>query len=140
VAVLNADDPRGGRHGARDARAVVTYGRAGTAHVRASASRWTTSAASRFTLESRRPAHDVTLGVRRPSQRDNALAAAAAGVALGMPLADVARGLQRARPVAGRCVWRRPATCRSSTTPTTPARSPCARRSTPAAAHRRGRA
>jgi UDP-N-acetylmuramyl pentapeptide synthase len=37
----------------------------------------------------------------------NALAAAAAGVALGFPLAEIAAGLGGARAVAGRCVWRR---------------------------------
>jgi UDP-N-acetylmuramyl pentapeptide synthase len=37
----------------------------------------------------------------------NALAAAGVGIALGLRGEDVVAGLERARPVKGRCVWRR---------------------------------
>ena len=60
----------------------------------------------RFTLEAGGARQEVTLGLAGRHNVINALAAAAAGVALGIPLADVARGLAAVRPVAGRCVWR----------------------------------
>jgi len=106
VAVLNADDPRVAGM-ARDTRArVVTYGRAGTAHVRAVGEPVDDERGLSFTLESGGDRQDVTLGFAGRHNVTNALAAAAAGVALGIPLGDVARGLAAARPVAGRCVWR----------------------------------
>jgi UDP-N-acetylmuramoyl-tripeptide--D-alanyl-D-alanine ligase len=59
-----------------------------------------------FTLESAGERQDVRLGLSGRHNVTNALAAAAAGVALGIPLADIARGLAAVQPVAGRCVWR----------------------------------
>ena len=92
VAVLNADDPRVAGM-ARDSRArVVTYGRAAhrpRAGGRRRRSR--TSEGLRFTLE--RPAasgRPVTLALAGRHNVTNALAAAAAGVALGLPLAEIA--------------------------------------------------
>jgi UDP-N-acetylmuramoyl-tripeptide--D-alanyl-D-alanine ligase len=106
AAVLNADDPRVAGM-ARDTRArVVTYGRAGTAHVRAVGEPVDDERGLTFTLESGGERQDVTLAFAGRHNVTNALAAAAAGIALGIPLADVARGLAAARPVAGRCVWR----------------------------------
>jgi UDP-N-acetylmuramoyl-tripeptide--D-alanyl-D-alanine ligase len=106
VAVLNADDPRVAGM-ARDTRArVVTYGRAGAAHVRAIGEPLEDEPGLRFTLETGGERQDVTLGLAGRHNVTNALAAAAAGVALGIPLAQIARGLGGVRPVAGRCVWR----------------------------------
>ena len=106
VAVLNADDPRVAGM-ARDTRArVVTYGRGGTAAVRAVGEPVDDERGLRFTLEAGGARQEVTLGLAGRHNVINALAAAAAGVALGIPLADVARGLAAVRPVAGRCVWR----------------------------------
>jgi len=106
VALLNADDPRVAGM-ARDTRArVVTYGRGGTAAVRAVGEPVDDERGLRFTLEAGGARQEVTLGLAGRHNVINALAAAAAGVALGIPLADVARGLAAVRPVAGRCVWR----------------------------------
>ena len=106
VAVLNADDPRVAGM-ARDTRArVVTYGRGGTAAVRAVGEPVDDERGLRFTLEAGGARQEVTLGLAGRHNVINALAAAASGVALGIPLADVARGLAAVRPVAGRCVWR----------------------------------
>jgi UDP-N-acetylmuramoyl-tripeptide--D-alanyl-D-alanine ligase len=103
VAVLNADDPRVAGM-ARETRArVVTYGHGSTARVRVVEDETGLS----FTLEADGERQPVTLALAGRHNASNALAAAAAGVALGLPLADVARGLGGVRPVAGRCVWRR---------------------------------
>ena len=107
VAVLNADDPRVAGM-ARESRArVVTYGHASTAHVRVAGDVVEDDAGLTFTLESGGERQAVTLALAGRHNVTNALAAAAAGVALGLPLADIARGLSGVRPVAGRCVWRR---------------------------------
>ena len=107
VAVLNADDARVAGM-ARETRArVVTYGHAGTAHVRAVGETVEEDTTVTFTLESGGERQPVTLSLAGRHNVSNALAAAAAGVALGIPLADVARGLGGVGPVAGRCVWRR---------------------------------
>jgi UDP-N-acetylmuramoyl-tripeptide--D-alanyl-D-alanine ligase len=106
VAVLNADDARVAGM-ARDTRArVVTYGRAAAAHVRAAGDVVEDEAGLTFTLETDRDRQPVTLALAGRHNVGNALAAAAAGVALDIALADIARGLGGVRPVAGRCVWR----------------------------------
>jgi UDP-N-acetylmuramoyl-tripeptide--D-alanyl-D-alanine ligase len=106
VAVLNADDPRVAGM-ARDTRArVVTYGRAATAHVRATGEVTEDEGGLGFTLAAGGEQQPVGLALAGRHNLTNALAAAATGVALGLPLADVARGLAAVRPVAGRCVWR----------------------------------
>jgi UDP-N-acetylmuramoyl-tripeptide--D-alanyl-D-alanine ligase len=107
VAVLNADDPRVAGM-ARETRArVVTYGHGSTARVRAVGHVVEDETGLSFTLEADGERQPVTLALAGRHNASNALAAAAAGVALGLPLADVARGLGGVRPVAGRCVWRR---------------------------------
>jgi UDP-N-acetylmuramoyl-tripeptide--D-alanyl-D-alanine ligase len=107
VAVLNADDPRVAGM-ARETRArVVTYGLGSTARVRAVGHVVEDETGLSFTLEADGERQPVTLALAGRHNASNALAAAAAGVALGLPLADVARGLGGVRPVAGRCVWRR---------------------------------
>ena len=106
VAVLNADDPRVAGM-ARETRArVVTYGRAATAHVRVIGDVVEDERGLAFTLEAGGERQPVVVGLAGRHNVTNALAGAAAGVALGLPLADVARGLAGVRPVAGRCVWR----------------------------------
>ena len=107
VAVLNADDPRVAGM-ARESRArVVTYGHGGTADVRAVGDVVEDDEGLTLTIESGGERQAVTLALAGRHNVTNALAAAAAGVALGLPLADIARGLGGVRPVAGRCVWRR---------------------------------
>jgi UDP-N-acetylmuramyl pentapeptide synthase len=59
-----------------------------------------------LTLESGGERQTVTLALAGRHNVGNALAAAAAGVALGLPLADIGRGLAGVRPIAGRCVWK----------------------------------
>jgi UDP-N-acetylmuramoyl-tripeptide--D-alanyl-D-alanine ligase len=106
VAVLNADDPRvAGMAGETRAR-VVTYGRAATAHVRVAGDVVEDERGLVFTLEAGGERQPVVVGLAGRHNVTNALAGAAAGVALGIPLADVARGLAGVPPVAGRCVWR----------------------------------
>ena len=104
-AVLNADDPRV-LGMARDTSAtVVTYGRAATARVRATAEH-DTEAGVEFTLEVDGGRQAVSLAFAGRHNVVNALAASAVGVALGFPLDKIAGGLAAARPVAGRCVWK----------------------------------
>jgi UDP-N-acetylmuramoyl-tripeptide--D-alanyl-D-alanine ligase len=103
---LNLDDPRVAGM-AREARArVVTYGRAAAAHVRAAGDVAEDQRGLAFTLEAGGERQPVTLAFAGRHNVTNALAAAAAGTALGFALDEIARGLAGARPVAGRCVWR----------------------------------
>ncbi len=104
--VLNADDARVAGM-TRDAAArVITYGRAATAQVRAVGDAVEDARGVTFTLEAGGVRAPVTLALAGRHNVTNALAAAAVGVALGVPLDEIARGLEAARPVAGRCVWR----------------------------------
>ena len=107
VAVLNADDPRVAGMAADTRARVVTYGRSATAHVRAVGEVVDDERGLTLTLETGGERQTVTLALAGRHNVGNALAAAAAGVALDVPLADVARGLASVRPVAGRCVWKR---------------------------------
>ena len=107
VAVLNADDPRVAGM-ARDTRArVVTYGLGEAAHVRAIGDVAEDEQGLSFTLERGGERQAITLALAGRHNVTNALAAAAAGLALDITLAEVARALAGVRPVAGRCVWRR---------------------------------
>ena len=106
VAVLNADDPRVAGMATETRARVVTYGHGATAHVRAIGDVVDDEAGLTLTLESGGERQTVTLALAGRHNVGNALAAAAAGVALGLPLADIARGLAAVRPVAGRCVWK----------------------------------
>ncbi|MBI2159974.1 MAG: UDP-N-acetylmuramoyl-tripeptide--D-alanyl-D-alanine ligase [Candidatus Rokubacteria bacterium] len=104
--VLNADDARVAGM-TRDAAArVITYGRAATAQVRAVGEAVETARGVTFALEAGGARVSVTLALAGRHNVVNALAAAAVGVALGVPLDAIARGLAEAPPVAGRCVWR----------------------------------
>jgi len=107
IAVLNADDARVASM-AREAKGrVVTFGRAAGAGVRITGDATDTDDGFAFTLEvgGRRQAVSVAFAGRHNVA--NALAAAAVGVALDLPLDEIARGLAAARPVGGRGVWKR---------------------------------
>jgi UDP-N-acetylmuramoyl-tripeptide--D-alanyl-D-alanine ligase len=104
--VLNADDPLVAGM-AREARGrVVTFGARGPADVRALDDVVEDAGSVAFTLAAAGGRVPVTLAFSGRHNVVNALAAAATGVALGLGLADIARGLGSASPVAGRCVWR----------------------------------
>ena len=104
--VLNADDPRVAGM-AREAHGhVVAYGRAAGARVRAAGEAVEDAQGLTFMLEADGVRAPVTLAFAGRHNVVNALAAAAVGVALDWPLAEIARGLEGVRPVAGRCVWR----------------------------------
>jgi UDP-N-acetylmuramoyl-tripeptide--D-alanyl-D-alanine ligase len=92
---------------AADTRArVVTYGRAARADVRAIGEVLDDERGLTLTLEAGGVRQPVTLALAGRHNVTNALAAAATGIALGLSLAEVARGLGAVGPVAGRCVWR----------------------------------
>jgi len=107
VAVLNADDPRVASM-AREAKGrVVTFGRAAGATVRIPGEATETDECIAFTLEAGGRRQPVAVAFAGRHNIANALAAAAVGVALELPLDDIARGLAAARPVGGRGVWKR---------------------------------
>jgi UDP-N-acetylmuramoyl-tripeptide--D-alanyl-D-alanine ligase len=106
-AVLNADDARVMSMARETAARVLTYGRAATAAVRAVGDVAEDPRGLTFTLEAGGARQAVILGFIGRHNLTNALAAAAAGVALGFSLPEIARGLESARPVKGRCIWQR---------------------------------
>ena len=103
TAVLNADDPRVLAMAGRTRARVLTTGRGADAAVRATDVALDESARPRFTLVAGGESHPVALRVVGEHQVANALSAAAAALALGMPPADVAAGLSAAEP---RSRWR----------------------------------
>ncbi len=106
VAVLNADDPRVAGM-ARETRArVVTFGAAASAAVRVVGDVVENADGLTFTVAHGGARQPITLALSGRHNVVNALAAAAAGLALGLSLEEIARGLAAARPVKGRCVWR----------------------------------
>jgi UDP-N-acetylmuramoyl-tripeptide--D-alanyl-D-alanine ligase len=98
TAILNAANPRVAAMAARSQADVVTFSPVGTvdADVTAHGVRLDHDLRARFTLRSPWGDADVHLGVRGEHQVGNALAAAAAGLALGLPPDAVARGLAAA--------------------------------------------
>jgi UDP-N-acetylmuramoyl-tripeptide--D-alanyl-D-alanine ligase len=104
--VLNADDPRVAGMARDTAARVLTYGRAAGATVRAVGERDDGPGGLQFTLEAAGERQPVTLAFVGLHNLTNALAAAATGVALGLGLPEITRGLTTARPVKGRLVWR----------------------------------
>ncbi|HVA85961.1 MAG TPA: UDP-N-acetylmuramoyl-tripeptide--D-alanyl-D-alanine ligase [Candidatus Saccharimonadales bacterium] len=98
TAVLNADDGRVRRMGTRGPAAVVTYGFAADADVRAEDVRSKGAAGMEFSLVAGRGAPEpmavATLGRHAVH---NALAAAAVGLAAGLSMVELRRGLARAR-------------------------------------------
>jgi UDP-N-acetylmuramoyl-tripeptide--D-alanyl-D-alanine ligase len=103
TAVLNADDPRVLGMAGRTRARVVTTGRGSDADVRASDVVLDGQARARFTLTAQDEAHPVALQVVGEHQVANALSAAAAALALGLPPGPVAEALSAAAP---RSRWR----------------------------------
>jgi UDP-N-acetylmuramoyl-tripeptide--D-alanyl-D-alanine ligase len=104
--VLNADDPRVLAMQARSRARVWTYSAAGPADVRSRGVVEDGPAGLAFTLELPEGRRPVRLRFAGRHNVTNALAAAGIGVALGLDLEAIVRGLEAARPVKGRCVWR----------------------------------
>jgi UDP-N-acetylmuramoyl-tripeptide--D-alanyl-D-alanine ligase len=105
-AILNADDPRVASMAAETRAHVLTYGRATGAAVRAAGEPAEDADGVRFVLEVRGARAPVRLAFAGRHHVTSALAAAAAATALGLDLPEIVWGLEAARPVAGRCVWR----------------------------------
>ncbi|MGH7331722.1 MAG: UDP-N-acetylmuramoyl-tripeptide--D-alanyl-D-alanine ligase, partial [Candidatus Rokuibacteriota bacterium] len=106
AAVLNADDPRVLGMAADTAARVLTFGTTPGADVHLASPVADGAASIGFTLEQAGQRAAVRLALAGRHNVINALAAAATGVALGLPLAEIARGLGAAHAVKGRCVWR----------------------------------
>jgi UDP-N-acetylmuramoyl-tripeptide--D-alanyl-D-alanine ligase len=98
VAVLNADDPLVAEMSARTRASVVTYGRADHADVRAVDEQLDTEGRASFTLVAPQGSAPVALRLVGAHHVSNALAVAAAALALGVPIGAVARRLCDAAP------------------------------------------
>jgi UDP-N-acetylmuramoyl-tripeptide--D-alanyl-D-alanine ligase len=97
TAVLNADDPRVAAMAGRTSARVLRYGHdAASAEVVAEAVELDDELRPRFVLRSPWGAALVALGARGRHMVPNALAAASAGLVLGLPLDAVAEGLATA--------------------------------------------
>ncbi|HET8577547.1 MAG TPA: UDP-N-acetylmuramoyl-tripeptide--D-alanyl-D-alanine ligase [Methylomirabilota bacterium] len=105
--VLNADDPRVAAMAGVSRARVLLVGRQRPADIRAVGPAEETTEGVRFTLEAGDERRTVTLRFAGRHNVINALIAAGVGRALGLPLEVIVRGLAAARPVKGRCVWRR---------------------------------
>jgi UDP-N-acetylmuramoyl-tripeptide--D-alanyl-D-alanine ligase len=103
TAVLNADDPRVLGMAARTVARVLTTGRGADADVRADDVELDDSGRARFTLRAAGASAAVGLQAVGEHQVANALSAAAAALAAGLPLPDVADALSAAVP---RSRWR----------------------------------
>lgn len=101
VAVLNADDPRCRLLAAGASREVLFFGLSDSAHVRAEAVR-EKGRGTVFTLILPQTRIDVELQTPGRFMVLNALAAAAVGHRLGVPVEKIKAGLERFRPVDGR--------------------------------------
>jgi len=93
VAILNADDARVRRFAARTAAAVVTYGFATDADIRATDVVSEGFGGMRFRLVTPAGERDAAMGGLGRLAVHNALAAAAAGLAAGMTLDEIVPGL-----------------------------------------------
>lgn len=105
-AVLNADDPLVFAMAAGSRAPVLTFGETGAADVRSVGRAAATPEGLLVTIEAGGARRRVRLAFAGRHNVANALAAAAAGLAVGLDLEGIARGLEAARPVRGRCVWR----------------------------------
>ncbi len=97
VLVLNADDPVVAGFAGRARARVVTFGRSEEADVRAEEVRIDTGGRPTFDLVARGGRERVLLAVPGEHMVSNALAAAAVGLELGIPLEACAEALARAR-------------------------------------------
>jgi UDP-N-acetylmuramoyl-tripeptide--D-alanyl-D-alanine ligase len=104
--VLDADDPAVVALAGETEAAVVTYGTSAAARVRAAALDDAPGEGLGLTLAVDGERRDVKLALAGRHQAANALAAAAVGVALGLGLDEIARGLEAVWPLAGRATWR----------------------------------
>ncbi len=105
--VLNADDAKVIAMRALSRARVLTFSRQPGADVSAVGPAEETPEGVRVTLETGGGRRTVTLRFAGRHNIVNALAAAGAAAALGLPLEAIARGLAAARPIKGRCVWKR---------------------------------
>jgi UDP-N-acetylmuramoyl-tripeptide--D-alanyl-D-alanine ligase len=96
VAILNADDAVVAGYASRCAGRVVTFGRASDADIRADEVTLASDGCATFTIASAADRETVTLAVPGEHMVSNALAAAATGVTLGVPLAACTEALARA--------------------------------------------
>jgi UDP-N-acetylmuramyl pentapeptide synthase len=108
--VLNADDPRVIAMRELAAGRVLTFGAAPGADLRAPGAVEESADGVRFTLAVGGAERPVRLAFAGRHNVPNALAAAGVGHALGLSIDAIAAGLEAARPVKGRCVWRRAGT------------------------------
>jgi UDP-N-acetylmuramoyl-tripeptide--D-alanyl-D-alanine ligase len=97
TAVLNADDPRVSAFDARTRARVLRFGIGAAADVRGEDLRLDPSGLASFTLRTPGGSERVELAVPGEHMAWNALAAAAAGVALGLTPGECATGLKEAR-------------------------------------------
>jgi UDP-N-acetylmuramoyl-tripeptide--D-alanyl-D-alanine ligase len=104
--VLNADDPRVSAMADGLQAPVIYFGRSERASLRPAGAPSEDADGLRVTLEVDGARHPVRLHFAGRHNVQNALAAAAVGHALGFSIAEIAAGLEAARPVKGRCVWR----------------------------------
>jgi UDP-N-acetylmuramoyl-tripeptide--D-alanyl-D-alanine ligase len=105
--VLNADDPRVLAMHAQSRARVLYFGTRPGADVCPAGPAEDDGEGLRFTLAAGTARRPVRLGFAGRHNVTNALAAAGVGLALGLSLEQIARGLAAARPAKGRCVWRR---------------------------------
>ena len=105
VVVLNADDPLVLALAARAKAPVMTYGQADRADVRLGDVALVDGGLA-FRLAAGRATADVRLPLAGRHNAWHAAAAAAVGLALGVPLDEAAAALALATPVKGRLVWR----------------------------------
>jgi UDP-N-acetylmuramoyl-tripeptide--D-alanyl-D-alanine ligase len=103
---LNADDPRVLGMTAEATAEVITYGRAADARIQVVGDVVDDGNGIAFTLAMDGRRSLVRLAFAGLHNVTNALAAAASGSALGLSFDEIVGGLERARPVKGRCVWR----------------------------------
>jgi len=104
--VLNADDPRVLGMRARSRARVLTVSAREAADVRAVDAAEAADGGLAVTLEIAGARAIARLAFAGRHNTVNALCAAGVGHALGLPLAAIVAGLEAARPVKGRCVWR----------------------------------
>ncbi|MEX1047808.1 MAG: UDP-N-acetylmuramoyl-tripeptide--D-alanyl-D-alanine ligase [Actinomycetota bacterium] len=102
TAVLSADDPAVRGFGSATSARVITFGSSDDAQVRAEDFSLGDDGAGRFRLRHEDEIEDVQLGVPGEHMIQNALAAAAAGIALGVSVAEAGAALKDARVSAWR--------------------------------------
>jgi UDP-N-acetylmuramoyl-tripeptide--D-alanyl-D-alanine ligase len=105
-AILNSDDARVAGMARDTVARVLMYGQSPTATVRAVGEVEDRPEGLRVGLEARGQRESATVAFAGRHNVTNVLAAAAVGVALGLELPEIVRGLASARGVKGRCTWR----------------------------------